>query len=175
MVYHECNFRRQIRCQRLTNKSNGKCIYYETCYAIHKVNDLEDNENYNKLIIKYQKLKEKANSLAQVNKDLREKLSEFDEFSKALSCRNCGDIFEEFEIVYTSICEHLMCLKCLDKSIKNNKKCCIICGKKIEKGSLIKLHLNPEKENNQEENNEIREKKNIKNKNKVNNKNCDSD
>lgn len=170
MVYHENNFRRQIKCQRPVNKLTGRCIYFDTCYGIHKTNDDSDNE-IGKLLNKYKNLKEKASQLSKLNNELKEKCSilkyENDEFHKVLACRYCGDGFENYEIILTCACQHLICIKCMEQSLKKNKKCCIICNEKIEKNSLIRINLNPDMSNEQTKNNDKKEKN--KNRNKTNN------
>lgn len=169
MVYHEYNFRRQIKCQRVINKSTGKCVYFDTCYGIHKANEEIDNENY-AILSKYKILKEKATLLAKTNKELKERLSEVEEeneeLSKVVSCRKCGNRFINYEIIFLSVCEHALCSKCLENSLKKNKRCCVICNEKIEKNSLLKINLNPELAD--EQNNELKEKNKNRNKGKNN-------
>jgi len=166
MVYHEYNFRRQIKCQRPISRLTEKCVYFDTCYGIHKANNEEENESYAILSNKYKNLIEKNSQYQKKNQELKQKLfnlkEDFEELNKVVSCKKCGDRFINFEIIFISACEHTICSKCLENSLKKNKRCCVICNEKIEKNSLLKINLNPQSVD--EQKNETKEKNKIRNK-----------
>lgn len=134
---------------------------------------------------KYDKVHETAKKLYQENKELNKKFSQLEEeknkLIQALSCRKCGKYFKNLEFTMLSLCGHFLCKKCLDDSLKNNDKACIICNQAIKKNTLLMINLTPENDDEDEQNlqdDSIRVKESIINnikKTKNNKKDVDSD
>lgn len=141
MVYHESNFRKQIPCQRQFDKITGKCIYYDTCYGIHKSIENDKPIYYDKYI----KLKEQAKKISKDYKDLEKEneslKNKLIKIKKTLSCKICKKCPKEPIYILLIKCDHIMCRSCFESSVKKNKKKCLLCGKDIEPKSVIQFSL----------------------------------
>ena len=155
MVYDKNNFRKLQKCFRKTNP-NGECVYYDTCYGIHKIIK-QDEVDVEKLKENYEKLKQKYLDLKKICINLKSEndsnTKENEEIKKFLKCRNCFKYQESLAFVFLTLCENHICNKCFKDTYENTKKKalpkCPICQKGIEKKTLFVIDFKAENTNNE--------------------------